>query len=165
MNTWRIVCLPQIPHTDQYLNLKSHHHLHQKLGVVKTLLNRSKKIVTEDTDKAAEETTIKKALQNCGYPDWSFTKVEQQMQKTELQSVRRKPITKRMDPNPVVYCHPLRGGRAFRRVYKSHKITTAMKPHCTLRNMLVLPKDKRDPLHTPKVIYWKNLKEQSLKEP
>ena len=65
---------------DQYLNFKSHHPLHQKLGVVRTLLAWSNKIVTEETDKATEETTIKKALQNCGYPDWSFNKVKQQMQ-------------------------------------------------------------------------------------
>ena len=28
-----------------------------------------------------------------------------------------------------------------------------MKPHCTIRNMLVHPKDKRDPLNTTDVIY------------
>ena len=55
-------------HTDQYLNFKSHHPLHQKFGVARILLDKSKQIVTEDTDKAASESTIKKALQNCGYP-------------------------------------------------------------------------------------------------
>ncbi|XP_072014996.1 uncharacterized protein [Amphiura filiformis] len=59
-------------HTDQYLNLSSHHPLHQKLGVVRTLLDRKNKIITEDRDKEEEEVTIKKALSNCGYPSWSF---------------------------------------------------------------------------------------------
>ena len=34
-------------HTDQYLNFKLHHPLHQKLGVFRTLLDRCNKIVTE----------------------------------------------------------------------------------------------------------------------
>ncbi|XP_072028085.1 uncharacterized protein [Amphiura filiformis] len=56
-------------HTDQYLNFRSHHPLHQKLGVVRTLLHRKNKIVTEEQDKVEEETHIKGALQNCGYPE------------------------------------------------------------------------------------------------
>ena len=34
------------------------------------------------------------------------------------------------------------------RVFKKHRFSTAMKPHCMLRNILVHPKDKRDPLQT-----------------
>ncbi|XP_072039091.1 uncharacterized protein [Amphiura filiformis] len=68
-------------HTDQYLNFRSHHPLHQKLGVVRTLLDRTKKIVTEEQDKVEEETHIKGALQNCGYPEWSIEKVKDQMAK------------------------------------------------------------------------------------
>ena len=45
-------------HTDQYPDFKSHHPLHQKLGVVRTLLDRCNKIVTEDQDKAEEENNI-----------------------------------------------------------------------------------------------------------
>ena len=31
------------------------------------------------------------------------------------------------------------------RIYKKHRFSTGMKPHRTLHNMLVHPKDKRDP--------------------
>ena len=34
------------------------------------------------------------------------------------------------------------------RTFKSFNISSTMKPHCTLRNMLVHPKNKRDPLNT-----------------
>ena len=39
------------------------------------------------------------------------------------------------------------------RVFKNYGYSTAMKPHCTLRNILVHPKDKRDPLQTAETIY------------
>ena len=35
-------------HTDQYLNFASHHPKHQKLGVVRTLINRCETITSEE---------------------------------------------------------------------------------------------------------------------
>ena len=66
--------------TDQYLNFASHHQLNHKLGVVRTLLDRMDRILTEDVDKQKEEDTIKKALGKCGYPSWSFEQVKKKMQ-------------------------------------------------------------------------------------
>ena len=58
-------------HTNQYLAFDSHHPLHQKLVVPRTLLNRCEEIVTEDEDRKEERNTIKNALNICGYPDWT----------------------------------------------------------------------------------------------
>ena len=41
----------------------------------------------------------------------------------------------------------------FARVLKNYNISTAMKPHNTLRNQLVHPKDKREPQNSTDVVY------------
>ena len=46
---------------DQYLDFSSHHPLHQKLWVIKTLLGRSNNIVTEPEDRRKEEEHITRA--------------------------------------------------------------------------------------------------------
>ena len=45
-------------HTDQYLNFSSHHSIHLKLGVIRTLLDRMHSVVTEDEDKKEKEEKI-----------------------------------------------------------------------------------------------------------
>ena len=49
-------------HTDQCLNYQSHHPVHQKLGVVRTLMDRKDHIVTKEEDKINEEKKVVEAL-------------------------------------------------------------------------------------------------------
>jgi len=56
-------------HMDQYLHFSSHHPLQHKLSVVRTLLDRSSQIVTEEEDRKQEKHYIGTALTRCGYPD------------------------------------------------------------------------------------------------
>ena len=77
-------------HTNQYLAFDSHHPLHQKMGVIRTLMNRCEELVTEEEDKEEERGTIMKALEACGYPRWTVTNyVKKEMEKKER---RRKEI-------------------------------------------------------------------------
>ena len=46
--------------------------LHQKLGVIRTLMDRAHSIITEDEDMKAEEEHIQSSLKLCGFPNWSF---------------------------------------------------------------------------------------------
>ena len=41
-------------HTNQYLDFKSHYPLHQKIGVIRTLMERCKKFMSEEVDRAKE---------------------------------------------------------------------------------------------------------------
>ena len=52
-------------HTDQYLNFNSHHPIEHKLSVVRTLLDRSQSLVTNNDDKEREDIHVQKALQAC----------------------------------------------------------------------------------------------------
>ncbi|XP_072051693.1 uncharacterized protein [Amphiura filiformis] len=143
-------------HTDQYLNFTSHHPLHQKLGVVRTLLDRKDKIVTEEKDREQEENKIKTALNNCGYPDWTIEKVKDQMEK---KPTNKKPTKKHNNTDTpkkrnlavIPYVQGL--SERIQRIYKKYDITTAMKPHTTLRRLLVHPKDKREVVDTANCVY------------
>ncbi len=62
-------------HTGQYLIFASHHPKHQKLGVVRTLMNRCETITSEEGDKKEEMEHLRGALRVCGYPSWALKKV------------------------------------------------------------------------------------------
>ena len=59
-------------HADQYLNFASHHPKHQKLGVVRTLMNRCETITSEEGEKNKEEEHLRRALRVGGYPFWAL---------------------------------------------------------------------------------------------
>ena len=74
-----------------------------------------------------------------------------------MQAPKRKKATKNKKDGPkscglVVIPYVEGVSERVARVYKSYNITTAMQPHCSLRQMLVHPKDKRNLLNTTKVI-------------
>ena len=77
-------------HTDQYLDFTSHHPLQHKLSMVRTLLTRCARIVTDEDDRRLEEQHIKKALSRCGYPEWCIRKVKEQMMCSELNKFNNK---------------------------------------------------------------------------
>ncbi|XP_072020422.1 uncharacterized protein [Amphiura filiformis] len=141
-------------HTDQYLNFDSQHPLHQKLGVIRTLFDRMDSIVTEEEDKKEEEKKIRTALQNCGYPRWAMDRVKQQMSTSKIKSNSSK---KSNDDNPskgmVVLPYVAGLSEKLKRIFWKHKIATAMKPHNTIKSLLVHPKDKRETNQMCEVVY------------
>ena len=62
--------------TDQYLNFASHHPKHQKLGVVRILMNRCDTLVSCEEEKKKEIEHLQTALSHCGYPTWALKRVE-----------------------------------------------------------------------------------------
>ncbi|XP_072047082.1 uncharacterized protein [Amphiura filiformis] len=141
-------------HTDQYLNFSSHHPIYHKLGIVRTLLDRMDKIVTEPEDRQKEEDNIKKALKMCGYPEWTVESVKKKIRDKPAKSSK----TKTKDPSQQtkgLVVIPYVEGVAERanRVFRKHNIATAMKPNTSLRKLLVHPKDKIDSLDKTDCIY------------
>ncbi len=143
-------------HTNQYLNFFSHHPLHQKLGVIRTLFDRSNNIVTEEEDKKEEEEKVKSAMMVCGYPDWAFDKVREKMERGKEQKKERKKKTEKNteEKKGMVVIPYVQGlSESLERSFKVRGIQTAMRPHTTIRSVLVHPKDKRDPRETSGVVY------------
>ena len=56
--------------SDQYLNFSSNNPLEHKKGVMRTLMKRADRLVSDETEFGRETEHIKKALQVTGYPDW-----------------------------------------------------------------------------------------------
>jgi len=126
------------------------------LGVIRTLLHRCDTVETEAEDKTAEKEHIRKALEHCGYPPWAWRKVEEQRNRKEETSERERKLKQNREEKPkglVVLPYISGMSEALTRVFKKRGITTALKPHQTIRNILVHPKDKTDKDKTCGVVY------------
>ena len=140
-------------HTDQYLDFNSQHPLHQKLGVVRTLMDRKDNIVNEQNDREEEDKRIRKALAECNHPKWAMDRVQQQMQSKQ----HKKKETNKQNDNPsrgmVVIPYVEGIAEKFQRICWKYRVSTAMRPTNTLKSLLVHPKDKKNNLETSEVVY------------
>ena len=137
-------------HTDQYLHFSSH-----KLGVICTLYDRCD-IVTEKADAANEIDNVNRDLGACGYPSWSFKRVREKMDKQEQKNNRKtsKMESKGKSTKTRVTLPYIRGvSEALSWVFHRHGMAMSIKPHLTLKRMLVHPKDKRTPQENLGVVY------------
>ena len=112
--------------------------------------------MTEEDDRLIEEERVRAALRTCGYPEWAMNKVKEQMaNKNQVKAAKKaKPMPKEKQSKGMVVIPYVYGlSERIQRVYKKHNVEVAMKPHSTLRNLLVHPKDKREKLQCSNVIY------------
>ena len=123
-------------HTDQYLNLVSNHHREHKRSVVRTLLQRTENLLTEEEDKNTEVNHIKKVLKANGYKTWMFN-TTQPMRRKENTTTE---TSKRQHAICVPYISTL--SEQVARIFKSYNIPVYHKPINTLRSLLVHPKDR-----------------------
>jgi len=133
----------------------SHHPLYQKLGVIRTVLNRCENVVTEEEDRRQEEEHITSALKKCSYPAWSIRKAKKRTRRTWVIKELRKPVRKKeLKSRGMVTIPYVKGlSEAFSRILKTYRICTAVKPHTTLRNQLLHPKDRISDKEKPEVVY------------
>ena len=128
-------------HTDQYLSFQSHHPLQHKLAVIRTLLERSDSIVTEEEDRKQEEEHIRTALHTCGYPDWAIKRVKEQMNRKKAirkdKSKKDKAQKKSRGVVTVPYVHSF--AEKIQRIFTKHRVATVVEPQTTIRQVLGLP--------------------------
>ena len=137
-------------HTDQYLNFSSHHPLHQKLGVKKTLLDRCNNIVTDPEDRRKEEEYISKALHECGYPIRKIREKQENQQRKSNEKNKEKSRCMVTLPYVQGVTEPVGN---LQRILKHLVITSAVRPHKNLRQILVHPKDKVEDKHKTDCMY------------
>ena len=131
-------------HTDQYLNFSSHHPIQHKLGVIRTLFDRCENIVSEENDRKVEEEHIREAMKKCGYPNWTFKKVKHQKYLKSKKVKSKNDKTDRSKSKHLAVLPYVKGvSDPLERIFRQHNVATAVKPHKTLRQLLVHPKDSR----------------------
>ena len=100
------------------------------MGVIRTLFDRMNSVVTEEEDRSLEEKHVRAALRNCGYPEWAMDKVKSQMQhKSEVAKNPRpkKDSSEERSKGMVVIPYVNGLSERIRRIFKKHKVRTAMK--------------------------------------
>ena len=145
-------------HTDQYLMFDSHHPVQHKLSVIRTLFGRAEDIVTEPEDKAAEIQHIEKALKDCKYPQWAIDRVRKDISrpKEDKKKGRKKKHQEKQIKGMVVLPYVKGVTERIQRTMRKHNIETPVKPHITIRRLVVHPKDKLEDNHKCGVIYRVN---------
>ena len=116
----------------------------------------SDNVVTEEQDRVEVRETIQSALSVCGYPDWTIRSVREKM--VNKQPKERKPKSEEKDKSRGMVVIPYVQGltEKLSRIFRKHNISTAMKPHTTMRRLLVSPKDKLEPREGVYTISYKN---------
>ena len=119
------------------------------MGVIRTLFDRKDRIVTEDDGKQQEGGKVVRVLKNwCGYPQWTFKKVQDQMKvpknTKKQQNVNKKVI---VPTRTGAWLSFLMYNECLNEWPESTSRTVLQLPwdRTTLHKELVHPIDKRDP--------------------
>lgn len=137
-------------HTDHYLQWSSHHPVHQKLGVVRTLMHRADTLIADDTLRKEEKEKVKTALRACGYPEWALKEGDL---KGKKEKKKEAPEDGKKPKGYVVIPYAKGISERLRRVYRKHGISMYSKAGLTLRNCLVRPKDPVEAKEQCGVVY------------
>ena len=124
------------------------------MGVIHTLLDRYKILVTEEEDKQKEREHIKEALTRCGYTQWTISTLQRKMKTKKEDNIMKKTVEKDKSKGMVVlpYVQGLTETTSW--IMKKYKVNTAMKPHNTIKRSVVSPKDKVEPQKMREGVYF-----------
>jgi len=136
------------------LNFNSHHPIEHKLSVVRTLLELSQALISDKDDKLQEDKHVERALQACGYPDWTFKKVRDKMESAKKKKKKKKRQQEDSGTrSQVVIPYVKQVSETVARVLRKHHVSVAMRPVNTLKRLLVHPKDKQEKEETTECVY------------
>ena len=151
-------------HTDQYLQWDSHHNLSAKFSVINTLFHRVQTVCSNPELLKKEKEHLRKALTKCKYPKWALDKVEKMLNQPSSEAndgvsnlgTNSAPAATREVKSKGHIVIPYMQGlcESIKRICGKYGIQTHFKGGCTIKNLLVSPKDKDPMVSQSDAIYW-----------
>jgi hypothetical protein len=132
--------------TNQYLHFQSHHPTGHKVSVVRTLMNRAATLSSTPSERTREEKKITEALKANGYTAAFIRRHAKATVESETVDNRT--------PKVFVTLPYIKGlSECVRRILTPLDIQVAFRPHYTIRNTLVHPKDKTPTEQRSGIVY------------
>ena len=120
---------------------------------MRTLIDRKDNLVTKSGEKEVEMNHIKSALSVCGYPEWTFKKVQVEKEVKKVNNKKQDTTKKEKSKGHVVLPYIQGTSEKLSRIMRNFGVSTSHKPYQKLRDILVHPKDKLAPLEQSSVVY------------
>ena len=110
-------------------------------------MERSRCLVTEIEDRKH----VEEAIRACGYPKWTFNIVRRRTESKRDQKTRQQRDSLQRPMVVIPYVENV--SEAVARIMRKDNVPVAMKPHKTLKNVLVHPKDKQEKEYLTEYVY------------
>ena len=135
-------------HTDRYLQYHSHHPVHVRRGVVKSLFDRAARVTSKPEDLHTEEEHLRNVFSMNGYP-------RDFVEKSILQAQNRNVGEQDQDREGMFVSIPYVSGLSedIRRICRRYNIRVVFKPGYTIRNCLSRVKTRLSDGMQSKVVY------------
>ena len=133
-------------HTDLYLQWDSHHTISSKYSVVGTLYHRAKTICSNQDVLQEEEQHLFQALKRCKYPTCALIRVKMRSHNPNNRNTSNNNNNKQNNNRKknlymvVTYYQGL--SESIKRTYKKYGVQVTFKGGLTIKNLLMVPKDK-----------------------
>ena len=138
-------------HTDKYLQWDSHHNLSAKSSVINTLSHRAKTVCRNPELLKQEKDHLRKAPPQCKYPKWALDKMEKRLNRSTSEAIdgvnnqgaNSTPSATREVKSKGHIVIPYTQGlcESIKKICGRYGIQTHFKGGCTIKNLLVSPKD------------------------
>ncbi|CAH8464949.1 unnamed protein product [Schistosoma rodhaini] len=134
-------------HSERYLDFDSAHALCTKVTVVKNLINRSLKLVTDKEDQQYELNRILSTLRDNNYPKEFLKKIVRKERKAKLQCVQKD------WKSTVVIPYRSETSEEIKRILNKHDIRVYFRTCDTIRSSLVKVKDRLPKEEQQNIVY------------
>ena len=153
-------------HTDQYSHWDSNHFITSKNSVYNTLSHRAKVVSSTPEDLNKEVEHLNKALKDCHFPNWALNRLQLQFQQKhnlnnnnsqgEEQTNNNNQETNHRQQNKNIFMVVpyIKGiGEKFKKICNKQGIHLHFKGTNTVKQLLMVPKDKDPKLTKSGIIY------------